>query len=382
MEQSFLATLTVTVDVGAVVTAKRGDIEVSALCTTGQVTLELPAEGAWTVTATRGVAQYNSVVVTVSASYTASLTAEVHLEYFGTVTPLYERRSSIGAAAVEKHALFAGGGSYNNAYIGIVEGYKSDLTHFYADGLPVRASHISGAATNGIILFAGGLTPSPISNVTTYGIDLEKSSAENLSRGRYDIAGESIGDYALFGGGIYTSAVVDAYDSALTHTTPSVLVHAGPHSAASNDNYSMFCSNDESAQISAYNAELTREIPAAPQQAFYTAAQAGNYVVFAGGSNSFADDMANAYDLFLVRSIIEAPGENSFFSAATVKGNAIFYNENGVVIYDAFLTRTVVAHKSDMRERVAGTAIDEFALFAGGDHQNTYYNTVDAYRYV
>ena len=63
VEQTFLATLTVTVDVGAVVTARNGSTKVSALSTTGSVTLELPIEGQWTVTAVRGVTQYNSLVL-------------------------------------------------------------------------------------------------------------------------------------------------------------------------------------------------------------------------------------------------------------------------------------------------------------------------------
>lgn len=82
LESSFRATLTVKADIGAVVTAKNGDTEVSALSTTGTVVLELPIEGTWKVTAVRGVAQYNTVTLQVSSQYNAQLTAEVHIEYY------------------------------------------------------------------------------------------------------------------------------------------------------------------------------------------------------------------------------------------------------------------------------------------------------------
>lgn len=59
LESSFAATLTVTADAGAVVTATCGSTSVEALSTNGTVVLELPVEGVWKVTAVRGMAQYS-----------------------------------------------------------------------------------------------------------------------------------------------------------------------------------------------------------------------------------------------------------------------------------------------------------------------------------
>lgn len=99
VESTFQATLTVTADVGAVVTATHNSGGgVSALSTSGTVVLELPFEGEWSVTAQRGMAQYNTVVLQVSSEYSAALTAEVHVEYFMVGTPLSHRVSNLTGA--------------------------------------------------------------------------------------------------------------------------------------------------------------------------------------------------------------------------------------------------------------------------------------------
>lgn len=114
LESSFQATLTVKADIGAVVTAKNGDTEVSALSTTGTVVLELPIEGTWKVTAVRGVAQYNTVTLQVSSQYNAQLTAEVHIVRHGAITGLNMRNYEMAAAKVGETAIFLGGhGGYS-----------------------------------------------------------------------------------------------------------------------------------------------------------------------------------------------------------------------------------------------------------------------------
>ena len=114
MESTFQATLTVTVDVGAVVTATSGSRKVEALSTTGTVVMDLPTEGTWSVTAVRGAAQYNTVTVVVTNQYKAALTASLHVQYFIEATPLSEARSSLAAAAVGGYALFGGGNNGTN----------------------------------------------------------------------------------------------------------------------------------------------------------------------------------------------------------------------------------------------------------------------------
>ena len=68
-------------------------------------------------------------------------------------------------------------------------------------------------------------------------------TAKALSVGRYYLAGASVGDYALFGGGRTSSYlnVVDAYDTSLTRSTPTALSSArGYLAGASVGDYALF----------------------------------------------------------------------------------------------------------------------------------------------
>ena len=156
VEQTFLATLTVTVDVGAVVTARNGSTKVSALSTTGSVTLELPIEGQWTVTAVRGVTQYNTVTVTVTSRYTAELTAQLHIEYFGQVTGLNNAKIALAAVTVGDYALFSGG--YDGDKTAETDAYNKELTHSTPQQLGVSRSELSATKAGAYALVAGGST--------------------------------------------------------------------------------------------------------------------------------------------------------------------------------------------------------------------------------
>jgi len=64
-------------------------------------------------------------------------------------------------------------------------------------------------------LFAGGYTGSVSAVVDAYDTDLTRSTPTALSQGRDKLAGASVGNYALFAGGNTgsASAVTDAYDN-------------------------------------------------------------------------------------------------------------------------------------------------------------------------
>ena len=83
-------------------------------------------------------------------------------------------------------------------------------------------------------------------------VDRHYKTATPLSQARYYLAATSIGDYALFGGGVYDVyngittvyyfySVVDAYDTSLVRTTPVPLSKARQAlSATSIGNYALF----------------------------------------------------------------------------------------------------------------------------------------------
>ena len=192
VEQSFLATLTVTADVGAVGPATHsGGAQVEALSTTGTVTLELPLEGQWTVTARRGVAQYNSVVVNVSSQYSAALTAEVHFEYFGGITGIADKKSQMASASSGKYALIAGGyKSDGSKSVSSVESYDKMLTYSRVTELSPARCDLAGAALEDQVFFGGGRgtntnvgghPSSSVGEVDVYDGQLVKGQAPNLS---------------------------------------------------------------------------------------------------------------------------------------------------------------------------------------------------------
>ena len=402
VEQSFLATLTVTADVGAVVTATHsGGAQVEALSTTGTVTLELPLEGQWTVTARRGVAQYNSVTIEVSSRYAAALTAEVHIEYYSAGTPLSSGRDRLAAAAVGDYVLFAGGHS-NGGSFHAMDAYSMNLVHSTPSSLNAGRYSLVAAAVGNFALFAGGYNGTPKSDVEAYSASLTRSTKTPLSEGRYGAAAATVGNFALFGGGNledYTySSIVDAYDVNLTHSIPTPFTQpVGRHAAAATENYVLFAGG-ETTTVYAYNASLTRSTPTqlSERRIDLAAARAGNYVVFAGGSRYSASAAAEAYDMFLTRTTAEAlQVARGRMGATAVGGHALFgggytttgtpnaassrYFSAAMDAYDPYLTHTTPTSLKTNRPGAAAATVGNYALLGGG---YSYSSAVDIYRYV
>ena len=413
LESSFQAILTVTADTGAVVTATHTDgTKVEALSQTGTVVLDLPKEGTWKVTAVRGVAQYNTVTVEVSSQYSAELTAEVHIEYYGAAANLSVARYDLASASVGNFALFAGG---RTVY------YTSEVNHSRAtkrvdvyDNVLTKQSNeigrhlygLAGASVGGYALFAGGAyyayNSSTSANeeyfsssVYAFSSTLSLISASDLSLARRSLAAASIGDYALFGGGrggnSAITSIVDAYSNTLTHSTPTALaIQSEGLAAASNDNYAIFAGGSAASvnnQVTTYDSELVRTAPTALSAARLdlTAAKAGNYVLFAGGRGGA--QTVEAYDLFLTRTTAESLSDaKEAFAGTTVNGFAVFAGYSKTVdVYDAYLVRTSPKGLGAARKELAAAAIENYALFAGGNgtsSNTTYYNKVDVYQYV
>ena len=99
------------------------------------------------------------------------------------------------------------------------------LLHHVTTPLSAARNDLAGASVGGYALFGGGLAAAVSAVVDAYNTDLTRSTPTALSAARQLLAGASVGGYALFGGG-YTgavSAVVDAYNTDLTRSTPTAL---------------------------------------------------------------------------------------------------------------------------------------------------------------
>ncbi len=407
MESTFKATLTVTADTGAVVTATHTDgTKVEALSTNGTVVLDLPIEGAWTVTAQRGVAQYNTVTLNVTSQYSAELTAEVHIEYFGEITALSAEKYGLVAASAGGHALFGCGQKYTTTWFSSpeVDSYDADLVHNVPENASRSGPGRAAAAAGEYVLFSGGnsdANSTAYADVDVYDSGLTRFNAAELQSARYNLASVSFNGYALFGGGNTRSndvAHVDAYDSSLTHTTPTDLAVAGQsYSAGANSNYAIFAGSGSST-VSAYDKDLVRSIPTGLSSSVSNpaAVRAGNYVLIAGGlyTNTTSKSTVYAYDLFLTRTLpAELTDARGGAATATIGDHALIvggkvgkqlFGNTTDQAYDPYLTVISVKGSSSMAD-LAGTPIGDYALFGGGRSGEMYYQVTDyvkAYRYV
>jgi len=72
---------------------------------------------------------------------------------------------------------------------------------------------LAGASVGDYALFGGGHTGSYSDVVDAYNTSLTRSTPTALSAGRNDLAGASVGDYALFGGGWNGTSQLDTVDA-------------------------------------------------------------------------------------------------------------------------------------------------------------------------
>ena len=174
-----------------------------------------------------------------------------------------------GASVGEDYAIFAGGVFSSSQ---TVDAYNKSLTKSTPTNISVGRDQLAGASVGDYAIFAGGrastVNPNTVSDVVdAYNASLVRSTPTALSVARTLLCGASIGkDYALFAGGIsYTSTgntvynVVDAYDAALTRTTPTVLDSARSEFAGASvgSSYALFAggwvnSNDSLKTVEGY----------------------------------------------------------------------------------------------------------------------------------
>jgi len=233
--------------------------------------------------------------------------------------------------------------------------------------------------------------------------------AENLSLARYNIYAMTAKHYALFycGCGSEYSGVVDAYDSALTRTTPSPLsvVKIDPAGTPVGD-YALIggggkvgggLTGDFHSAVDAYDASLTRTAATALSAArrALSAASVGNYALFAGGdtttSSSSNSKLVDAYNSSLTRT--SATGLSmaaSEMAAVSAGGYAMFGGGSNdmdlidvVNAYSASLTRVTPTVLSQARYKVEAVSVGSCALFYGGQKARSGYenmvNIMDVY---
>lgn len=217
-----------------------------------------------------------------------------------------------------------------------------------------------------------------------------------LSEVRDMLAGTSVGNYALFGGGrtqsmsAYSSKV-DAYNRSLVRSSPTALSKARMLIAAGSiGNYALFAggcttTTDSQTTVEAYNLSLTRTSPTALSVARHQAMQASTQVhaIFAGGSNGTYDDTegysrsaVDAYNASLTRSTTKL-GSAGGGIGASVGEKALFVTQYRIDVFDTSLTRMQASWPSWTPS--ASANVKDYAILAGGVNGAGY--CADAYAY-
>lgn len=277
-----------------------------------------------------------------------------------TPEPLSKERYALAAATIGGYALFGGGRFSTSGLVNVVDAYGTDLTRTTPpENLRYARHSLAAAATRTHALFGGGTNNNGYGDaiynaVEAYDENLTSQAVDGLTYpGRYNLAAAATEHYVMFGGGLAGAKIpthaneslpettcVDAYDTSLTHTTPTELSAARERlAAASVGDYILFAGGKERANffdvVDAYDANLTRTTPTELSVARHeiAAVAINGYAVFGGGRRDMSINFSAAVD-----------------------------------VYDANLTRTTPTELSKETTLLAAAAVGDYALFGGGSY--------------
>ena len=229
-----------------------------------------------------------------------------------------------------------------------------------------------------------------------YSAELDRHGmAAALSVARYDVRTATVGNYALFAGGLkpglFSVKTVDAYNASLTKSTPAEMTwERGYHASAAIGGYALFAGGEQRTtsgsqfmrSTDVYNASLT--LSRAPYLSDsggvlnMGAAVVGNYALFAGGmadGRGNASVKVNVYDTSLTHTMATnlSGKPREYVRGASVGNYALFaggkdtyYGYYNVDAYDASLTRTAAPYLTRADNRDAAATVGNYAVFVGG----------------
>lgn len=329
--------------------------------------------------------------------------------YYGRITNLSDRKTGLVGAMVGNYALFGGGRGYpdedgDDTFFETVDTYNASLTKgqtlqlYNIQGVGIAATTLGDNA-----LIGGGYRwwwdgdVSYYEDVNVFNKSLTRSANKSLYIARTNLAATTVGDYALFGGGVtyvedeyaeyeddtyYTT--VDAFNTSLTRSNPTGLNEGRNLLAATSvGNYAIFGGGNllygGTSYANAYDRSLTRTVITSPSfgstSYVYNAASVKDYAIFAGRQSVAFDKSLTGHLLSMSNSSINA--------GITLKNYALFCtNKFELYSYDESLSVSLAAKASGNRGEFAAATVGDFALFAGGSHYDSYYERYDYYSYV
>ena len=223
----------------------------------------------------------------------------------------------LAATTIGNYALFGGGtvnfldeewadGTWTTMRTDIVYAYNSSLSQSTPTKLSVARYNLAATTIGNYALFGGGDGAAYYNTIDVYNTSLVRTTPTVLSDGRSSLAATTIGEYALFGGGYGTNPmplsgekdIVDAYNKSLVHSTPTVLSVAKSRLAAVTlGEYALFgggidIDNHYSGTVDVYDKSLTRSITTnlSEPRSLLAATSLGNYALFGGGNISNSEE--------------------------------------------------------------------------------------------
>ena len=280
-----------------------------------------------------------------------------------TTEGLTDARDCLAATTVGSYALFGGGKISSSLPLGTVDAYTSSLTHktFSAFESGTARYNLAATTANDIAVFAGGYDGTnykvSVNMYNTTGTNLYLNGnigALSLTVARDRLAATSIGNYALFGGGYQgnniSSDTIDVFDcsSCTQVSVPSTCkLSSARHqlAATSIGNYALFgggvnnsLSTPDRANVDVFDSSLTRfrttELSLARHSLSGTTV--GDYAIFAGGRVSIGGLPTNTVDVF----------------------------DESLVRVSSFVF--TVPNLTYAKSNMAATTVGKYALFGGG----------------
>lgn len=220
-----------------------------------------------------------------------------------------------GAAVGSKYGIFAGGWNIATNVSGgsaqtLVTAYDANFTKTTPSSqLSTEATDMAGGSIGDYALFAGGYNSRSghLRNVTTYNSSLTRGSASSLGYSNrdpdYPLCHANVGDYVFFGG-VITGKYIYRYNSSLTKSNiqlPIMMCEAGATSAG-NKAYGIIAGGfvdtiKLTSNVYAFNINFTRTSCAAlsESKARISCAFINGYGIFAGGIKIFNASASGSY---------------------------------------------------------------------------------------
>ena len=344
------------------------------------------ANGTYTCGVTyKGNTNYNEV--------TGSITVYVALipEKTKTATSLTARSMLAGGSAGTSYSFFAGGFDGNNSVSNVVEAYNSSLVKSTCTTLAKDNYDMAGGSIGKYAVFAGGVgsyyvsTDVVYSTVYSYNTSRTQGTPTTLSKARYGARAASNGTYLLVAGGRSSGAnvtdTVDAYSTTLSRTTPTVLTTTRVGAGVAAAGKYIIVTGGGSNLVDVYNANKTHSVSTSyghTTSQYLAGASAGNYGLVAGGGSSITVfNNSGTYQTAL----------NSTFTGTNVAGtqlgdSAIFTGgaTSTVEIYTSTLTKQTPTTLATTRAQLAAASLGNSAIFAGGNgNNNAYWGSLSNY---